>query len=90
MKLIDADEAFRVLSEYYHHRTQTQADALREALELVPEAVVRCKDCLYNYGNAEDCEYNQNDIVCTYFDTDGMNAHDYCSYGERREDGVDR
>ncbi|MBQ1291031.1 MAG: hypothetical protein IIY28_06750, partial [Lachnospiraceae bacterium] len=45
MKLIDADEAFRVLSDYYHHRTETQADALREALERVPEAVVRCKDC---------------------------------------------
>lgn len=45
MKLINADEAFRVLSDYYHHRTETQADALREALGLVPEAVVRCGDC---------------------------------------------
>lgn len=40
MKLIDADEAFRVLSDYYHHRTETQADALREALDRVPEVVV--------------------------------------------------
>ena len=86
MKLINADEAFRVLSDYYHHGTETQADALREALELVPEAVVRCKDCRYNYGNAEGREYNPNDIVCTYFDTDGMDASDYCSYGERRTD----
>ena len=46
MKLIDADEAFRVLSDYYHHRTGTQADALREALDRVPEAVVDEKECI--------------------------------------------
>lgn len=40
MKLIDADEAFRVLSDYYHHRTDEQHDALREALDRVPEVVV--------------------------------------------------
>lgn len=38
MKLINAEEAFRILSEYYHHRTEAQADALREALGRVPEA----------------------------------------------------
>ena len=53
-----------------------------EIIDAVP--VVRCKDCRYNYGNAEDCEYNPNDIVCTYFDTDGMDASDYCSCGERK------
>lgn len=64
MKLIEADEAFRVLSDYYHHRTETQAYALREALELVPEAVVRCKDCRYWKDQAEGvvevpvCEYD--------------------------------
>ena len=50
---------------------------------------VRCKDCQYNYGNAEGREYNPNDIVCTYFNTDGMDASDYCSYGERRTDEAD-
>ena len=40
MKLIDADEAFRVLSDYYHHRTDEQHDALREALDRVPEVAV--------------------------------------------------
>lgn len=44
MKLIEADEAFRVLSDYYHHRTETQAAALREALDRVPEAVVNEKE----------------------------------------------
>ena len=80
MKLIEAGEAFRVLSDYYHHRTETQADALREALELVPEAVVRCWDCKYwepatlssgNCGRAFE--------ITAY-------KEDYCSYGERSDD----
>ena len=56
---------------------------------LLKGELVRCGDCRYsryNYGNAEDREYNPNDIVCTYFDTDEMDASDYCSYGERRSD----
>ena len=76
MKLIEANEAFRVLSEYYHHRTETQADALREALEMVPEAVVRCDNCRWHY-------YRDNDIVCGN-SGDVVQADDYCSYGERR------
>lgn len=94
MKLIDADEAFRVLSDYYHHRTETQAAALREALGLVPEAVVRCKDCRYWKDQAEGVVEVP---VCEYDCRNGkigiaqiMGAEDYCSHGERREDGVDR
>lgn len=76
-KMISSTEAFRVLSDYYHHRTETQADALREALALVPEAVVRCENCIYweptklssgNCGRAFE--------ITAYKD-------DYCSYGER-------
>ena len=80
MKLIDADEAFRVLSDYYHHRTETQADALREALELVPEAVVRCVDCkrFKHYelfrGYCEEYAGQSRSV-----EMDG-----FCSYGEKR------
>ena len=82
MKLIDADEAFRVLSDYYHHRTETQADALREALELVPEAVVRCKDCKWWRDdnprvNGYHCCYRMHNIF-------PMKESDFCSYGERK------
>ena len=35
-RLIDADEAYKVLSEYYHQRTEIQHKALREALDRVP------------------------------------------------------
>ena len=82
MKLIDADEAFRILSAYYHHRTETQADALREALDLVPEAVVRCKDCKHWRDdnprvNGYHCCYRMHNIF-------PMKPSDYCSYGERK------
>lgn len=46
--------------------------------------IVRCVDCKYNYGIANKCEFNPHDIVCTYFETDGMDANDFCSYAERR------
>jgi hypothetical protein len=46
--------------------------------------VVRCKDCKH-CTLTEDGEYNPEDIVCGYFMTDGMQAYDYCSYGERKE-----
>ena len=82
MKLINADEAFRVLSYYYHHRTETQADALREALELVPEAVVRCKDCRHwrddnPRANGYHCCYRMHNIF-------PMKESDFCSRGERK------
>lgn len=35
-RLIDADEAYNVLTGYYHQRTETQHEALKEALERVP------------------------------------------------------
>lgn len=83
-KLINADEAFRILSGYYHHRTETQADALREALELVPEAVVRCKDCRYlktGENERESWSICVRKIVYPYVDVE---PNDYCSYGERK------
>lgn len=36
MRLIDADKAYEVLTEYYHHRTQGQHDALQDAISRVP------------------------------------------------------
>ena len=45
-RLIDADEAYKVLTDYYHHKTEIQHKALKEAIERVPtvdaEPVVRC------------------------------------------------
>ncbi len=36
MRLIDADEAYKILTEYYHQRTAIQHIALKEALDRVP------------------------------------------------------
>lgn len=47
--------------------------------------IVRCKDCRYNYGNENNCGFNPEDILCTYHASDGFDANDFCSYGERRK-----
>ena len=35
-RIIDTDAAYTVLTDYYHHGTDTQHAALKEALEMVP------------------------------------------------------
>ena len=47
--------------------------------------VVRCKDCKYNYGIANNCEYAKDDIVCCYWESDGLHSDDFCSKGERKD-----
>lgn len=47
--------------------------------------LVRCKDCKHKC-ETEDGEYNPHDIVCDYWDSDGLEESDYCSYGERKEE----
>ena len=53
------------------------------AIDAVP--VVRCKDCKHNYSKKYNKRYNHEDIVCDYWETDGLNDDDFCSYGERKE-----
>lgn len=93
MKLIDADEAFRILSAYYHHKTETQADALRDALDRVPEAVVRCRDCRYyvkpfsdsaSAASQESAGADPERWCCRLGLVGVFENEDYCSYGERR------
>ena len=45
--------------------------------------IIRCKDCIYNYGIMHNCEFSKDDIVCTMWETDGMHSDDFCSSGER-------
>lgn len=50
--------------------------------------VVRCKDCEFNVANKEKdpldiTDYSGDDIVCSYFLTDGLDPNDYCSRGTR-------
>lgn len=52
--------------------------------------VVRCKDCRFNVSNMKTdkydiTDYSGEDIVCSYFMTDGMLPDDFCSYGKLRK-----
>lgn len=82
-RLIDADEAYKVLTDYYHQRTEIQHKALKEALSRVPtvdaEPVVRCDDCIYRDGKTP----GQPNILCWQ-----MHVDDFCSYGTKREVGT--
>ena len=49
--------------------------------------VVRCRECIH-CALTEDGEYDPQDIVCEWWATDGLNATDFCSYGERREENA--
>lgn len=69
-------------------------DITRRIIEAAPAVdaveVVRCKDCIHNADNMtrdplDVTDYSGEDIVCSYFRTDGMDPDDFCSYGERRE-----
>lgn len=42
--LISKEKAYEVLTEYYHHRTEMQHKALREALDMVPSADIDLSD----------------------------------------------
>lgn len=83
MRLIDADEAYKVLEDYFHVRMEIQHKALTEALSRVPTVdaieVVRCDDCIYRDGKTP----GQPNILCWQ-----MHADDFCSYGTKREVGT--
>lgn len=92
MRLIDEEDAYNVLTDYYHHRTETQHEALKEALSRVPTIdavpVVRCKDCKHaKMTYRGECKY------CNMWDTDDdvlyLEGDFYCAFGERREDEAD-
>ena len=87
-RLIDANEAYKVLTDYYHQRTEIQHEALKEALSKVPTVdavkVVRCKDCRYQWHT------NYMKVpICGKMSEDGHEIHAeddfYCAKGERRE-----
>lgn len=56
--------------------------------------VVRCKDCKFNVANMERdpldiTDYSGDDIVCSYFMTDGLEPADFCSYGAKMKGGAE-
>lgn len=54
--------------------------------------VVMCKDCKFNVVNMEKdpldiTDYSGDDIVCSYFMTDGLEPTDFCNYGAKMKGG---
>lgn len=46
--------------------------------------ITHCPDCKYCV-KTKDGEYNPDDIVCSYWSSDGLESKDFCSYGEKGE-----
>ena len=46
--------------------------------------VIRCKNCKYKVVTEED-EYNPEDIVCSYWQSDGLTENDFCSQGKENK-----
>ena len=88
MRLIDADEAYKVLTDYSHHKKEIQHQAFKEAIGRVPSIdaveVVRCKDCV----NCSECITDDGMYIYIRCLRNGATIYedDFCSWGERRED----
>lgn len=64
-RLIDEEEAFKVLSAYYKHSTQVQDSALHDALSRVPSADLVnewCTDCK-EYDKAQHCCHRLTKVI---------------------------
>ena len=100
-RYIDADafEAFGYnktegASEEYNDGFDDGVQYVLECIDNVPTAdvveVVRCKDCVHYqpslFGEKNMCFRKDVDGVQICYD---FSPDDYCSYGERREDGSD-
>lgn len=93
MRLIDADRLSNKLHDH-EFAMLCPLDGVDDVIDCCSTVdaveVVRCGECKYNHNNQtkdknDITDYSGDDIVCTYFMTDGMKRTDFCSYGERKE-----
>lgn len=75
-----------IIEYMYNNHVQGDFKIEEMAEDLAQPEIIRCKDCKFNYGVLHECEFNPHDIVCIYFETDGMDEGDYCSFAERKEE----
>lgn len=57
-----------------------------QKFEQLPSAqpeIIRCKECKHNVGVRDNTGFYEYDIVCDYWESDGLYSTDFCSYGER-------
>ena len=84
---IRREDVLKALREYPVTKLKT---AIRRLPALDVEPVVRCGDCKYLRiePTAAICElfvYDSHYMICQHV----KNARDFCSYGERKNDGID-
>lgn len=96
MRLIDADEAYKVLADYFHTRTEIQHKALKEAFERVP--TVDAEPVRHGHWiEGNNFHWYSNSCSCcgytrtTDIKSNGWNQWKYCpmcgaKMDERRED----
>ena len=93
-RYIDADELRKYWLENGINENVYNTNDVLDSIDYQPSAdvveVCRCGECRFNVNNMEKdgydtTDYSGEDIVCSYFMTDGMQATDFCSYGKRRE-----
>lgn len=44
-----------------------------------------CMNCFHNYGVRHNVEFNPEDIVCEYWESDGLTKDDFCSRWKDKE-----
>ena len=84
IRLVDDEKFIEILDEqqvaYYI------LEIMAEFFEMTPTVdaveVVRCKECIYAHTPNEG--YNPEDMVCTFWQSDGLKETDYCSMGKRK------
>ena len=77
-RYMDVDELYKIFVNL--------CKDLGRVYEVDAVEVVRCKECIHNVGIRDNTEFYDKDIVCDYWESDGLYATDYCSYGERTEE----
>ena len=75
---INEDKAVKGMIDGGYHLALE--DTLSFVSLMTPVEIVRCKDCVHGKLGCPE------DLVCDYWDSDGLDSNDFCSSGERRKD----
>ena len=91
---MDRNEAIEVLAGRYlvpvDDGADEHAERVNKALDIAIEElsdpkIVYCMDCVHNVGLKDGVGFWEEDIVCDYWDSDGLQSYDFCSHGERKD-----
>lgn len=94
MRLIDADKLEKKWTiaspEPYNTDAAEVLDSIKEAPTVDAVPVVRCKDCRWAKKVEEYEPKYQCLNICRYGCTQWLDSNDFCSYGERSNNELDK